>query len=72
MKVWIEIDSNTTFKVGDVIAESNVVVDEHDGDRGRFSKYHKLILRPVENDTSYIVRKLIAEKLHKFANDIVV
>ena len=72
MKVWIEIDSETPFNEGDVISSKNEIVDFHDGDRGTFKQYRKLILRPVENDIAYAARKLIADKLHEFANDILV
>lgn len=70
MKVWIEIDSTTPFKVGDVIADKNEIVASHDGDRGIFREYRRLLLRPVENDSIYAMRKLISEKPQIFANNI--
>jgi len=59
MKVWIEIESQTPFKVGDAIADENEIVASHDGDRGTFNKYRKLILRPVENYIAYIGGKIL-------------
>ena len=70
MKIWVEIDSNTPFIVGDVIANENELVEAHDGDRGRFIPYKDMVLRPVDSDMVMVVRKLIADKLRRLAMEI--
>jgi len=70
MNLWIEIDSDTPFETGDVITHENEIVSSHDGDRGVFNKYHKIIFRPIKNDVLKVERKIIADKLIKFAEKI--
>ena len=70
MRVFMEIDSKTPFKVGDIIAKKNEIVSSHDGDRGTFNDYKELVLRPVENDVKATLR-LISDRLLKFSDDYI-
>jgi hypothetical protein len=70
MRVFMEIDSETQFKVGDIIAKKNEIVSSHDGNRGTFNDYKRLVLRPVENDVKATL-KLISDRLCKFSDDYI-
>lgn len=61
MNIWIEIDSKTVFKAGDIIAEKNEIVSSCDGDRASFASYKDLILRPVKDKTVQKIQKQIAK-----------
>ena len=70
MNVWVEIDSRTVFEIGDVIANNNERVQHCDGDRASFKPYGKLILRPVNGGALQLIRKQIATKLYRLANEL--
>ena len=66
MQLYIQIDANTGFKKGDVIADSCEVCTSCDGDRSSFASHVKLVLRPIDSDGSVTEqRKLVSAKLRK-------
>ena len=71
MQLYIQIDSNTVFKSGDIVADKNEVCASCDGDRSSFRSHPKMVLRPVAADEAIMQQKaMLASKLRAMADSL--
>jgi len=71
MQLYIQIDSNTVFKKGDIIANICEVCTSCDGDRSSFANHARIVLRPIDAEVAVTEqRKLLSARLRRMADEL--